>query len=128
MVSLGLVFLDDKLDLASGNAAAGIEFLHGPFVAPKPLTPALAAMPARGVRMPSLTGFAWAKAGEKTPGDAAAALAAPIDCMAVRREIFMGRFLVGRLFVGCALPGARQMICHAHVRCHAAPVNAFRAG
>ena len=53
--------------------------------------PALAAMPERGARMPILTGLAWAMAGAKTPGEAAAAPVAAIDFRTVRRESFMGR-------------------------------------
>src|SRR5262249_2543233 len=54
-------------------------------VALRPLMPGLAAMPARGTRMPSRNGFAWAMAGANTRDDAARAPVAVIDLRIARR-------------------------------------------
>src|SRR6476660_6283440 len=58
-------------------------------VALSPLMPGLAAMPARGARMPSLQGLFCAMAGAPSRDAAARALVAVIDLRRARRVVFI---------------------------------------
>ena len=68
MVSLGLVSSSTTSSiLRPAMPPAALKRSTAHCVARRPLSPALAAMPERGARMPILTGLAWAMAGAKTP-------------------------------------------------------------
>src|SRR5262249_26892417 len=101
MVSLGLVSSSITSSiLRPAMPPAALNFSTAHCVALSPLSPALAAIPERGARMPTLHGLACAMVGANTPGAVAPAPAAAKEVRRARRESFMGRPLI------CWLPSA----------------------
>src|SRR6516162_9560316 len=114
MVSLGLV--SSSITSSMGRPAMpppALNFSTAHCVALSPLSPALAAIPERGARMPTLQGLACATAGANTPGAVAPAPVAANEVRRARRESFMGR----PLRFGCAVCERRLggMIYQPHV-------------
>src|SRR5262249_62430187 len=95
MVSLGLVSSSITSSiLRPAMPPLALNFSTAHCVALSPLSPALAAIPERGARMPTLQGLACATAGANTPGAVAPAPVAAKEVRRARRESFMGRPLI----------------------------------
>src|SRR5215467_12677149 len=95
MVSLGLVSSSITSSiLRPAMPPPALNFSTAHCVARSPLSPALAAIPERGARMPTRQGLAWAMAGANTPGAVAPAPAAANEVSRARRESFIGRPLI----------------------------------